>query len=149
MTFTEDWKSLGCQPYVSATQLKRQYDLLGKVDVMITDSPLLTGLVYPGFGSTEAWRTSLVEQFNLFTNLNIFLVRDTKVHAYQTYGRTQSEEEAVKKDLETKELLIKLGIPFAEIPVLPEDGTIKKIVNLYLEYQAKTPTESKEISLYH
>lgn len=111
-----------CQPYVTAKQWYRVARLLGKVDVAVTDSPIITGILYQGFGCTPSWEKWAIETFNEFNNLNIFLVRNTKNHPYNPKGRSQSEEEAAELDVKTKALLDHYNIPYEVVEVAPVGG---------------------------
>jgi len=127
-TWREDFFTLGCQPYITGKQLFRQYRVNGKVDIAITDSPLLIGLAYSGFGVTDSYRKWLVEAQALFNNLNILLIRNTDVHPYQPYGRNQSEEQAKKIDGAIKIMLDDYGIEYHVIQV--GDNSLNEILSL-------------------
>jgi len=90
------------QLYITAKQNKRINTLEGKVDYVITDSPLLLGLIYEPEGYLESYRPMVEELYDRYNNFNIFLGR---VKAYQEVGRNQSEEEALKIDYRIRELL--------------------------------------------
>ena len=75
----EDFKTLQFQPYILGKQLYRQFRLMGQVDVAITDSPVLFSHIYKGFGWVEGSDDVLLKQFNLFNNLNIFLLNHQKL----------------------------------------------------------------------
>lgn len=100
----ESYRVLDNQLYVLAKQYHRQFILKGKVDVMITDSPILLSLFYgrdlsPSFGSL------VKDLFAEYENLNFFIERG-EGHVYQNVGRLQNEEEAdqihkeIKKELQ-------------------------------------------------
>lgn len=74
------------------TQYKLLKNVVGKVDVLLTDGPLLNSLVY----SDDAELADLAVKAHCeFRNLNIFLERgDT----YQQVGRNQDKEGALKLD---------------------------------------------------
>jgi len=118
-----------CQPYTTAKQLYSQFRILGKVEVAVTDSPILLGLHYGGFGTTDNWKKGVIDQFNLFNNLNIFLVRDSDAHKYNPKGRTQTEEEAKKVDEGLKRLLINNKIGFIESTVKSDYSHVDEIIS--------------------
>ena len=60
-TWEDNAFTLKCQPYITAKQIFRQHRLLGKVDYIITDSPILNGLVYPGFYTDNGFDKWLLE----------------------------------------------------------------------------------------
>ena len=84
-------QEMGNQCYITAKQFHKMYRLVGKVDYIITDSPLLLGLIYREKDYFPSYDNFLVEQFNAFTNYNFLLNR---VKPFNTRGRLQSEEES-------------------------------------------------------
>lgn len=46
LTWEKNYKALAHQYYVSAKQMHREYVVQGQVDCVITDSPIITGLLY-------------------------------------------------------------------------------------------------------
>ena len=89
------------QLYTFAKQAKKLKELDGKVDYVITDSPLLLSHVYGG-EKTKTFHNLIDEVHNSFDNIDIFIKR---VKPYQKFGRNQSEEEAKLKDAEIISLL--------------------------------------------
>jgi nicotinamide riboside kinase len=120
-TWSEDKQTLLCQPYVTGKQFYRTSRLLNKVEVAVTDSPVITGILYQGFGCTPSWEKWAIEAFNEFNNLNIFLVRNTKNHPYNPKGRSQKEEEAIEKDNEARAILDKYNIPYEVVEISDVD----------------------------
>lgn len=99
--------TLDDQFYVFGKQHHRIFRLMGNVDVIITDSPLLMSLIYSTsyprcFADTVEWA------FNQYDNLS-FLLERTK--AYNPKGRTQTEEQSNEKQHEIKNMLTSLRIP--------------------------------------
>ena len=86
------------QLYCFAKQNKKLRELNGKVDFVITDSPLLMSLIY---NSTEVslFNDLVVQYYSQYDNMNFLLKRN---HKYHTEGRMQSEQESdtVGEDLE-------------------------------------------------
>ncbi len=85
--------TLNDQLYVLMEQDKRQRRLVGQVDWIITDSPLILAEIYVNGDSTrrlaitaEAW-----SRFKRYNNVNVFINR---IKPYADYGRNQSEDEA-------------------------------------------------------
>lgn len=129
-TWEENGLALQCQPYVTAKQFWRQFRVKDKVQVIVTDSPIITGLLYQGFGCSPAWQAGVLHQFSLFHNLNIFLVRNPEKHPYNPKGRRQTEEQSKEIDGQTKLLLEMHGLPFHEIVVDDLEKTWGKIRRL-------------------
>jgi hypothetical protein len=106
MTWKEDFNTLKNQVYVHAKQHDRMFHLVDKVDVIITDSPTIMGLIYCDWNVfPKSFETLVVDLFNSQgDNLNYLLRRST---TYQTVGRSQTEEEAKEKDLQIVDLISK------------------------------------------
>ena len=130
LTWKGDKFTLGCQPYVTGKQLFKQYILMDKVEVAITDSPILLGIVYQGFGCSPAWEQSIFEQFHLFNNLNILLKRNSEAHPYNPKGRSQEEHEAKEIDNRVHELLLKNNIDFTEVEVQKDNSHINIVLDM-------------------
>ncbi|MCI0558913.1 MAG: hypothetical protein MN733_10490 [Nitrososphaera sp.] len=87
----ESYHVLDNQIYVFAKQLHTIRRLIGKVDAIITDSPLLLSLHY-GREESDAFKRLVIEMHhNMTRTLNIFLEREKD---YNPSGRLQTEEEA-------------------------------------------------------
>lgn len=92
LTYDENWTDLKRQLYVTAEQERRQRRLLGKVDFIITDSPILLGAAYVS-NPIEADAVSHCAQslWAHYDNINFSLIR---AKPYMRYGRSQTEQEA-------------------------------------------------------
>jgi len=82
--------ALGNQVYILGKQYHKIFRLLEDVDVIITDSPLLLGIVYDKSGSA-AFKEFIMELHHAHSSMNIFLKREKK---YNPKGRGQNEDEA-------------------------------------------------------
>lgn len=82
------------QVYMLAKQNRRQARLVGKVDYVITDSPLIMYPTYDTFYG-ESYTELTRKMFSMYDNVNI-IIRRTK--DYHNVGRTQTFEEAVELD---------------------------------------------------
>lgn len=89
--------------YILAHQNRRLVRLKGKVDYVITDSPILLGLAYtPADYYPNYFSKFIHEVWNSYNNINIVLFRNT---VYNPQGRNQQLEEAMEKDKIMVELL--------------------------------------------
>jgi hypothetical protein len=95
------------QYYVSAKQYKKLSILNGKVDIIITDSPIMLGVIY-GKNEPDEFRGMIYKYHNSFNNFNIFLER---FKDYNPNGRMQTEEEAIIKDKEILDMIVDFDIP--------------------------------------
>ena len=116
-TWSEDFHTLSFQPYVTGKQFYRCARLKGKVACAVTDSPILNGLIYQGFGCNEHWERGMVDSVSQFRNIHIFLERNLDAHPYNPKGRSQTEDQAVDKDNEMRIILDKYNIPYHVVPV--------------------------------
>lgn len=115
ITWKEDFNTLKNQIYVFAKQHDRMFHLKDKVDVIITDSPIIMGLSYCNWDlMSRSFEQLVVDEFNRTdaVNINYFINR---VKEYNPSGRSQTEEEAKEKDMEIKTLLNKYDVPFETI----------------------------------
>lgn len=99
------------QLYMLAKQYFRITRCENKVDVIITDSPILLSLIY----NNDKERLgkdfdSLVKHlFRYYNNYNVMLKR---VKPYNPVGRFQTEEESNKLSGKIENMLLDLGIPY-------------------------------------
>ena len=96
-----------CQFYISGKQSFRISRCFGKVDVIITDSPIRLGKIYADLIGRPQLGLACLEEANQYpagSTLEIFLNR---VKPYNTNGRNQTEEEAKEIDKTLRELLDK------------------------------------------
>lgn len=99
------------QIYVFGKQLHRLNRLKNKVDVIITDSPILLSIIYNKEASNYL-DDLVIEQFHKFNNLNYYVVRD---ETFNTKGRLQNHEESMEKDNEIKTLLNEHNISYTTV----------------------------------
>jgi GTPase SAR1 family protein len=108
----EDSNRIQSQIEVFSEQLLRQRRLIGKVDILITDSPILLSIIYnnepnPHLNDLIAW------EFKSFDNLVYFLDRgDIK---YENEGRFQNEEEAKVIDTRIIDLMDNLDVDYTKL----------------------------------
>lgn len=96
------------QIYVFGKQLHTIHRLLGKVEVIITDSPLLLSIIY-GKNECKEFRDLVLAVYKKFNSWNIFLNRQK---AFNPSGRLQTENEAKSIDRKILSLLKDNKIPF-------------------------------------
>lgn len=89
------------QFYVAAQQYQRVKILNGKVDFIITDSPLLLSIVYDK-EENLLLHSYLIDKYNSFTNVNYFIKRTGE---YSPVGRVHSLQESEIIDDEIEKLL--------------------------------------------
>ena len=117
------------QEYIFAKQLTRMRRVQHKVDVIITDSPLLLGCVYtPRDFELPSLRPMIVEAHKMFSNVNLFLNREKK---YNPRGRNQTEEEAIALDQKIRDMLTENQMEFSEVP--GNKQSIKDIAKMLIQ----------------
>lgn len=118
------------QLYVFGKQQKRLFRLNKKVDIVITDAPLINSIVYLDDRRGPLARATLTEvvmsEHRSYDNLNFFIERRKK---YSPNGRLHSEEDAVKVDNLIQQILRGHAEPYTLIPGLPSNvATIVKMI---------------------
>jgi hypothetical protein len=129
VTWEKNWKALENQFYVTAKQLHREFVVLGQVDVLITDSPLLLGLMYYKTDNDklrDAYEQMVVETFKQRNNYNVFIERK---RSYNPNGRNQTLEESKQIDFNILTLLNKYGFTYDTVSgtKVGTDDVAKKI----------------------
>lgn len=119
----ESLKILDDQLYVFGKQYHRLFRLNGKVDVIITDSPLLVSILY-NKAPSEYFDKLVVEQYHTFNNLLFFIDR---AETYQTEGRLQTKDESMELDYIMKHILLTNDIEYDEVSC---ENAVDYIVNV-------------------
>ncbi len=106
-------KTLDIQPYVTIKQFRNLYRLKGKVDYVISDSPILLGCIYADkYAPTlpASYKQLIVDLHKQEhdPSVNIMLKR---VFEYDRNGRYQSEDEAHQLDRDMQNILDSNNIP--------------------------------------
>lgn len=113
-TWERNDTALSNQIYVFAKQYFRMDRCSGKVDVLITDSPLIISPFYNKDPDIDKPLRDLVYAINnKYTNLHYFVNR---VKKYNPVGRNQTEKESNEIAVKLKGLLDEYGIEYEEIP---------------------------------
>lgn len=99
------------QLYIVANQHHMLHTLKGKVDVAITDSPILLSLIYNA-GRLKHLDKTVFEAHKKYNNMNIFIQRNG---GYEPTGRIHTREEAIEIDKKIISMLKKLKIPYVTL----------------------------------
>ena len=116
-------KTLVDQLYITAKQNHRIQRLVGEVEFVITDSPILLGLMYAPNGYYTKFHPLVWEVFNSYANINVFLNR---VKPYVEKGRNQTEAESDAVSLEIEDMLTDNNIKFTKFDA--DEKAIGKII---------------------
>ena len=117
------------QIHVFGEQYHRLHILKNKVDIILTDSPIILSVVYSNKFDrvSPSFNNFVFDVFNEMKNLNIFLNR---VKEYKSSGRLQTENEAKQIDHYISDIL-----EYNQIPYTKYDGnteSVDEIINLIL-----------------
>lgn len=108
------------QIYFLGKQIHKESLLYGKVDYIITDSPIMMSVYYAYLYCRQELADGVrctAEAFydqakvDSFKHVHVLLKR---AHAYNPHGRYQSEEEAIQIDNGVRKLLSDLDMPYVE-----------------------------------
>lgn len=116
------------QIYVFAKQHYSINKLLGKVDVVVTDSPYLLQCAYDKTDNKELQQL-IVSEYKKLNTFNVFLCRDSST--YNPIGRNETLNEAKKVDLKIRNLLFDNNIPHIYVDSRKEN--INMILNEVLK----------------
>lgn len=126
--YVKQWAWEGRQPvnydqfYFFGKQTRREYSLFGKVDVIVTDSPIAINAYYAQvYGSPQQaalFRQMLLEYQRMCAeeghkHEHIFIER---VKAYNPAGRYQTEDQAKAIDAELRTFLKQMGLSTITTP---------------------------------
>jgi ABC-type oligopeptide transport system ATPase subunit len=124
LTWTKQFSKLENQAIVLGKQYQSQKDLLGQVDYIITDSPLLLSKVYTNDNYPQEIKDVAVDLFREFDNLTFFIKR---VKPFVQLGRNENEEESDRIAKLIKIVLYGENVPYIEID--GDENAPKKILD--------------------
>jgi nicotinamide riboside kinase len=124
----ENSNAISNQLFILGNQHQRLYRLLNKVDVIIVDSPILISIIYDK-ENNNLFEQYVVEKFKNYRNFNIYIERNNE--EYENNGRLHTLREAIKKDKEIKNLLLKHNIDFISMKM--DKNETNKILELIKE----------------
>jgi hypothetical protein len=105
-------QALNNQPFVTMAQFHRLYQLVGKVDVAISDGSLLLGRVRSKHWVPQEFYPCVTGLYHLFANINFWVNRPAQ---YQTAGRVHNHEQAIASDQVIRDLAADVGVAYTEI----------------------------------
>lgn len=108
--------------HILAEQMRRESIHYGKVDYLITDSPILIAAYYYKNAHAIALSKGLLSEKEFH-----FLIKRDDLLPFEKYGRAHDEEQAKKIDDEMRDFLSNEQVPFVEIGGAP-DERLKSII---------------------
>lgn len=136
--YVKDWawekRHIGTydQIYFLGKQVRRESMLYGKVDWVVTDSPVMIGTyyaqVYSPLSVSEGARTSTLAFYRQAAedghrHVHVFLKRTKD---YVAAGRYQTEDEAKRVDIDMRRLLTELKFPIVECET--DEASLQKML---------------------
>lgn len=116
------------QLYILGQQNRKLERLRGKVDYVITDSPLLLTLAYTPKDYYEGFRTLVENVWESYDNYNHLVLR---THAYKQVGRHHSEDEShvVDKTIQrlSEDYNLNMGVSYNTEKAV--DTIFEKVIN--------------------
>ena len=112
VVWEESYKKLDNQIYIFGKQHYRVWRLNGKVQVVITDSPLLNSIIYDKTNN-QLLKDLVIYEFKKMNALNFYIDREVD---YNPNGRMQTLEQALQVDQNYLQLLDTNQIGYTSIP---------------------------------
>ena len=112
IVYEENFKKLDNQIYIFGKQHYRVWRLNGKVQVVITDSPLLNSIIYDKTNN-QLLKDLVIYEFKKMNTLNFYIDREVD---YNPNGRMQTLEQALQVDQNYLQLLDTNQIGYTSIP---------------------------------
>lgn len=122
----ESFKTMDDQIYIFGKQFHKIWRLKDKVDVIITDSPLLLSIYY-NKEKSDYFNDFIIEQYNRFNNKLFFIERNND---YQVEGRLQTIDEAKQIDEDVKAILERYDMSYE---CVKNEKSVERIVDYVLK----------------
>lgn len=124
-------------------QTGRMDRLLGKVDFIVTDAPVLLNKVYNN-ELTENYEKSLLKLYNQFNNFNFVVERDEKV--FETEGRIHNLEQSIEKDSQIQDMLKENNLYFGVYNHETTEKVVQNAIRTLEKLQApeQAPAQAKD-----
>ena len=98
------------QKHVTDEQFRRFDSIRNNVDIIVTDSPVLLGIVYGEMnGISDEYAKQIRGYYDSFDNFNMFITRP-KDAGFQQEGRAHNEQQSIELDGKIKGMLEAQGI---------------------------------------
>jgi hypothetical protein len=128
LTWEENWEALGDSMYVTGCQQRRESRLVGKVEYIVTDSPIILGPLYFKEHAIHKEYELLIN--GLYKAKNIVTIFLNRIGEYHHNGRTQTEEESREIDQKLLAYMDKYDIPYV---VLDQSEVLDYVLTLEKE----------------
>lgn len=112
LVWEERSRTFGDQHYIFGKQHHRMWRLHDKVDVMITDSPLMLSTVYRADTYAPSFEQNVVDTVCSYDNINFVINRTKK---YNMNGRNETESQARAVDEKIKAKLLEYDMMWIDV----------------------------------
>ena len=125
LVYDEAFNIMNDQIYLFGEQWHRTFRMLGKVDFIVTDSPLLMNIVYNRL-KDEDFDKFIYSRIHKLKSLDFFVNRS---NAFSEVGRIHNLEQSKEVDKTIKELAKKNDIDLIEVE---QENSVDKILEIVL-----------------
>lgn len=133
LVWDENYNALADQEHIFEVQSNRINRLIGKVDVVVTDLPILFSEIY-GRNNSDGFRQRIWAEHNSHTNFNLFINRGQR---FEQQGRIHNLSESQEIDKQIKSMLeensVYYGQYFHETVPVVIDNIIKTLNRIQAE----------------
>ena len=133
------------QENVTNEQYHRLDRLRNVTDIVVTDSPVLLGLIYGEGKISEEYKNQIIRYYNSFDNFNMLMVRD-RTSGYQTEGRLETEKEAIAIDEKIKDMLKSYNIFYGTYKRDDIAKTVERIERTYNRLYSARQEDTKKMT---
>lgn len=112
-------KGIQSQNYIFGNQEFEQFKLIGEVDVVVTDCPLLLSVIYDS-GKNPHFKPYVLHEFNNYDNIVFHINRNLNV-PYEEKGRFQDLDGAKMVDERVLNFLKSENIPYINVYGIDKD----------------------------
>lgn len=145
LVWDENWElldgSLEHQKEILKEQKGRIDRLIGKVDFVVTDAPILFNIIYLSEEDKKAAHMQhLLNLFKEYHNFNLFVKRDDE--KFETEGRIQNLEESKQKDEEILSLLKDNRLFYGQYSHKSLNYIIPNVITTHTKVQKRKKAES-------
>lgn len=136
LVWTKDYTTLNNQYLVTQKQYQSLQQMVGHVDYIVTDGPLVQGIYYnmhnpENTSNVEKTHKMILDCHSKFDNINIFLDRGQDF-TYEQAGRIQTEQESREIDVILKHLLRQNRVTYQIFPSSLEEKNLTAIIDYIL-----------------
>ena len=128
LVYDEAFNVMNDQVYLFGEQWHRTFRMLGKVDFIVTDSPLLMNIVY-NREKDEDFEKFIVSRIHKLESFDFFVNRSD---AFSNVGRIHSLEQSKEVDKRIKEISKANKIDLIEVE---QENSVNKILERILEHK--------------